>query len=168
MYDPVANTWTKMAELNEERSHHHASVLLPDGSVYVGGGENNGSPSSHNKTYRIYRPPYMFWTSRPQITSSPSVIYYDTAFNVSYTGAGITKVRLIRLGAATHSYDQNTRMLDVNFNEVTEGTLRVAAPANGHVAPPGYYLLFVAQDRITGDGGAFPSEGKFVRLEVAP
>jgi hypothetical protein len=41
-----------------------------------------------------------------------------------------------------------------------EYTLRVAAPANGNVAPPGHYMLAVAK----GTNGSLPSESVIVRV----
>lgn len=73
--------------------------------------------------------------------------------------AQVTKVRLIRTGAATHSFDHNQRVLELRFT-AGGGTVTIAAPANAHIAPPGYYLLFIA----TGENGSLPSEVKFIRL----
>ena len=37
--------------------------------------------------------------------------------------------------------------------------LKVTAPANPNVAPPGYYMLFIV------DGNGVPSEAEFIQLE---
>jgi hypothetical protein len=49
---------------------------------------------------------------------------------------------LIRTGAVTHFFDQNTRFVPVTFQPSTGG-LTLTAPANGLAAPPGYYMLFL-------------------------
>ncbi|MCA1613736.1 MAG: hypothetical protein LC800_06215, partial [Acidobacteria bacterium] len=38
LYDPVLDTWTEVAEMNERRTYHSASLLLPDGQVLAMGG----------------------------------------------------------------------------------------------------------------------------------
>jgi len=51
-------------------------------------------------------------------------------------------VVLIRLGAVTHFFDQNTRYVPLSFTQATGG-LTVTAPVDGRLAPPGYYMLFL-------------------------
>lgn len=85
---------------------------------------------------------------------------------MSVAASSVTAVRLIRPGAVTHSFDQDQRMLELEYTVLDSDTIRVKAPQNGNVAPPGYYMLFVA----TGTNGALPSEGKFilVRSYISP
>jgi hypothetical protein len=42
----------------------------------------------------------------------------------------------------THFFDQNTRFVALSFTPTTGG-LTVTAPANGNLAPPGLYMLFI-------------------------
>ena len=63
-------------------------------------------------------------------------------------GTGVDKVSLIRLGAVTHSFDQNQRFVNLVFSilpSLTQATqtLQVTPPANANDAPPGDYMLFV-------------------------
>lgn len=108
------------------------------------------------------QPPYFYGPDRPVISDpAPGVICYGRGYTVSTPqAASITKVRLIRLGAATHSFDQDTRSLELNFLVTGGNTIRVAAPGNGNEAPPGYYNLFIA----TGTNGDLPSLGRIVQL----
>jgi hypothetical protein len=73
--------------------------------------------------------------------------------------ANIRSVVLIRAGAPTHSFDMEQRLVGLTFN-AGKGGLKVLAPPNGNVAPPGYYLLFLL------DAKGVPSVGKFVRLRL--
>lgn len=89
------------------------------------------------------RPPYLFKGARPVITQAPAQIQYGTAFLVTTpNGATIASATLIRAGGVTHFFDQNTRFVPVAFQQ-TPGGLTVTAPANGNLAPPGYYMLFI-------------------------
>ena len=64
---------------------------------------------------------------------------------------------LIRPGATTHGFDENQRFLNLSFQTVPGG-IAVQAPANGNLAPPGYYMLFIL------NGNGVPSVARFVRL----
>jgi len=115
------------------------------------------------RTYQIFKPPYFYNSAiaRPTISNAPAVVYYNQGFNVSTPdAANVTAVRLIRPGSATHSFDQDQRLIELSFTVKDATTIRVAAPAHGNIAPPGYYMLFVA----VGPNGSVPSEGRFLRL----
>jgi hypothetical protein len=66
-------------------------------------------------------------------------------------------VVLVRAGAVTHAFDMEQRLVGLTFN-AAYGDLIVKAPANGNLAPPGYYLLFIVNDY------GVPSVAKFVHL----
>ncbi len=57
-------------------------------------------------------------------------------------GASIQSAALIAPAAVTHAFDENARYVPVNFT-VTAGGLNITAPANGNLAPPGPYMLFI-------------------------
>jgi hypothetical protein len=65
---------------------------------------------------------------------------------------------LIRTGAVTHFFDQNTRFVPVSFQQ-TSGGLTLTAPATSNLAPPGYYMLFVV------NSNGVPSIAPFVQLQ---
>jgi hypothetical protein len=70
----------------------------------------------------------------------------------------ISKVTLIRLGSVTHAFDANQRFLRLSFTRTTGG-LNVKAPANGNLAPPGHYMIFVV------NGTGVPSVGRVIRIK---
>lgn len=74
---------------------------------------------------------------------------------------------LVRLGAATHSFDHQTRYLPLSFSATSATRLRAVAPPTGHIGPPGYYMLFILRDRNPPqDLTKVPSVAKIVRLTV--
>ncbi|MEP0847399.1 MAG: DUF1929 domain-containing protein [Phycisphaerae bacterium] len=163
LYDPyipdAENRWREMNACSETaRPHHNVAILLPSGAVLSAGGDFPAEAAS----YEIYKPPYFFQGTRPAITSIPASAIYGTWFNVdvSVAASSVTAVRLIRPGAATHSFDQDQRMLELDFTVLDSDTIRVKAPQNGNAAPPGHYMLFVA----TGANGTLPSEGQFIMI----
>ena len=70
----------------------------------------------------------------------------------------ITTAVLIRTGAVTHFFDQNTRYVPVTFQQ-TAGGLTLSAPASANFAPPGYYMLFIV------NSSGIPSIAPFVQLQ---
>ncbi len=158
LWSPQTHVWTTMASMHTPREYHSTALLLPDGRVVVSGmGADFGSVPDE-KTAEFYSPPYLFKGARPVITQAPAQIQYGTNFFVSTPdGATIASATLIRTGAVTHFFDQGTRFVPVAFQQ-TSGGLTVTAPANGNLAPPGYYMLFI----INSNG--VPSVAPIVRV----
>ena len=154
MWNIFTHTWTTMASQTVGRFYHSSALLLPDGRVLSSGG---------NYTYQteIYSPPYLFRGARPTISSAPtSAAYGATVFVGTPDATSIQNVRLIRLGADTHAFDQNQRYLPINFTQATGG-LNVTAPANPNMAPPGHYMLFIL------NGQDVPSVAKIIQIGTA-
>ena len=116
IYDPAANTWTNMAPASVARGDHSGAVLLPDGRVIHAG---------PTLTADVYSPPYLFnpdgtLATRPGIASvsgpAAGVSQYGEAFQLtSKVAALIDSIRLIRLGAASHSWDMGQRSMLLDF-----------------------------------------------------
>ena len=160
IFNPVTETWTTMARMQTPRMYHGTSTLLPDGRVLVAGGGRVGFPDQLSA--EIYSPPYLFKGPRPVIATSPSAIQYASTFALETPdSAAVSKVTLLKLGATTHAFNQEQRFLNLPFT-VTDGThLGVTTPANGNLAPPGYYMLFIL------DANGIPSVAKIVQIAAA-
>jgi hypothetical protein len=157
LWNPDTEKWTTLAPMAIERLYHSVALLLPDGRVLVAGSGGSGTlPDERNA--EIFSPPYLFKGARPAITSAPSLVQYGRAFTVQTPdAASVAKVSLVRLGSVTHAFNQEQRFDFLSFSAVA-GSLTVTAPANGNLAPPGYYMLFL----INGNG--VPSVASMVRL----
>jgi hypothetical protein len=106
----------------------------------------------------LFSPPYLFKGPRPTITNAPTLVGYGTSFTVTTPNASnVAKVSLIGLGATTHAFDMGQRRLGLAFQRQT-GALTITAPANGNVAPPGYYMLFIL------NADSVPSVAKIVKV----
>ena len=149
-----------------ERLYHSVSLLLPDGTVWVAGG--NPVRGSYENHVEIYSPPYLFnpdgsAATRPTISSvSPGVIGYGTSFQVQTpNAANISSVVLMKLASTTHAFNMDQRLVGLNFT-AGSGMLAVTGPPNGNTAPPGYYMLFVLNN------SGVPSIAQFVQVSATP
>lgn len=135
------------------RGYHSAAILLPDGSVIVGGDPNGASTPNER-----YLPSY-FFKPRPAITSAPATVTHGAVFSVqTATPAAISEVILMRPGAVTHGFNHNQRYIGCVITGTTATAVSATAPPDGTIAPPGYYLLFVL------DHDRAPSTGVWIRL----
>lgn len=135
------------------RGYHSAAILLPDGSVIMGGDPNGGSTPNER-----YLPSYWF-KPRPVITASPATVAHGAGFSIqTSTPAAIAEVVLMRPGAVTHGFNQNQRYVGCTITGASATAMSVSAPPDGTIAPPGYYLLFIV------DHDHVPSLGAWIRL----
>ena len=149
-----------------ERLYHSVSLLLPDGTVWVAGG--NPVRGTYENQVEIYSPPYLFnpdgsAATRPTISSvSTGVVGYGASFQVQTpNAANISSVVLMKLGSTTHGFNMDQRMVGLNFT-IGSGMLTVTGPPNGNIAPPGYYMLFLLNN------SGVPSIAQFIQISATP
>lgn len=162
LYDPVTNTFESAGANAFPRLYHSGSLLLPDATVALLGG--NPVRGSYEQRIEIYSPAYLFnldgsAASRPSITGiSPGPYGNSSIFQVQTPDAAdVASVVLIRPGTPTHAFDMDQRLVGLSFS-AGPGVLDVTAPANGNIAPPGYYMLFLV------NSSGVPSVATFVQL----
>ena len=168
------------------RLYHSMAMLLPDASVFVVGGriwlnDPPGLPQIYPDSRlsgEIFYPPYLFegnqFAARPTIDGMTLSNVSNQALSTSTlqtfpvdvtTIVGtVKKVTLARPAAVTHHIDSDQRYIELEF---TGGTLpgqsqqiTVTAPSED-IAPPGFYMLFVLEDRA---GRLVPSIATFVQF----
>ena len=92
------------------------------------------------------------------ISNAPTAVSYGSRFRVLTPQAGaITRVSLVRLGAATHAFDENQRFQRLSFTADASG-LTVTAPGSRNRTPPGHYMLFIL------NGNDVPSVAWIIRI----
>ncbi|KAK1759757.1 copper radical oxidase [Echria macrotheca] len=69
----------------------------------------------------------------------------------------IRGVSWMRLGSVTHTRNMSQSIVFLKFTQ-NQATVKITAPATNIIAPPGYYLLFVLDDK------GVPSEGRIMRI----
>ena len=165
LYDPNTNTFTSAGANKFPRLYHSNALLLPDATVLLNGG--NPQRGNYERRQEVYSPAYLFNSdgspaNRPTISSvNPGAVRYGSTFQVVTADAGdISSAVLLRPGSPTHAFDQDQRFVGLSFT-ADSGVLNVAAPPNGNIAPPGYYMLFIL------NSAGVPSIATFVQLTAS-
>lgn len=158
IYDPETDTWRPAATAGVVRMYHSVALLLPDGRVVTAGGNPppyGGLPQwveqpNEELKLEVYSPPYLFAGTRPRIAAVQEQWHYGESVTVgSAEPDSIRWAELIRPGVTTHAFDNAQRLVDLPIRARRQGELDVDTPADGNIAPPGWYMLFlVNEDRI--------------------
>jgi hypothetical protein len=163
IWNPATETWTETAPIAAARNYHSTAILMPNGTVLVGGGGHTqglGGPGQFSA--QIYSPPYLFAGPRPTVTSAPAASTYSTNITVSTPdAASIGSVNLVSLGADTHQSDMAQHFVPLSFT-ANSGSLTVQTPANSALAPYGNYMLFIVNKK------GVPSIAAPLSLSTAP
>lgn len=169
--------WVALSNAKRVRTYHNTAILLPNGSVLVGGHSpinNSYGPGGDNSTqpvtgtnnlkdpsFEIFKPPYLFRGPRPTITSVQRGVAWGRSFSIGTPQAGeVEKVVLSRLPAVTHVIDADQRSVELKF-KASRNTLRAEVPSNPNLTPPGYYYLFILGDN---GEGLTPSNARIVKV----
>lgn len=161
MWNPHSKQFRRLATAATARLYHSVALLLPDATVLVGGGGAPGPLTNLNA--EIYYPPYLFDDAgnlAPRLKTGDfnTQQVYGSRVEVPFSGDGsVKKVALIRTGAVTHSFDMSQRYLESDFR-VEGDSVQVMMPNSPNIAPPGYYLLFLINER------GVPSVGRIISL----
>jgi hypothetical protein len=159
LYDPAADAWRRLADLAIAREYHAMPILVPDGRVFVVGGEGQPGNEPDQSIVEVFSPPYLSRGPRPAISalSATTLQRGDTlSFTIARTNAP-TRVVLVGASAQTHFMESGPgRYLSLAFTQQGD-RVDAAIPTEPALAIPGYYLLFALVDDI-------PSEGILVRV----
>lgn len=163
LYDPVADSWQRVADMVYFREYHAVTVLVPDGRVVTTAGTGGPAQPGISNDVEAFEPPYLFRGVRPRIDSiSTSDLQRGFPFTMAVSRTeSVTSVMLIGTMAVTHWVDGGIpRLLSLPFTQ-SGSTLTVGMPSDPIVAPTGYYIVFALVDDI-------PSEGVIVRVLGTP
>ncbi len=167
------DTWTVLPEMLSPRNYHSTAILLPDGRVWVGGGDfkfDESQQFEHNmNNMEIFSPGYLFDGDRPIISSCPSSISY-TGFYTLITDKPIDNVVLIKTGSTTHAFDMSQRAMFLEIELISEGEdiyeYKFYPPGDTNIMQQGIYMLFANRPKDASNSGLsyIPSVASFVLL----
>ncbi|KAF9302579.1 hypothetical protein BGZ74_005172 [Mortierella antarctica] len=169
IYDPAASLgqrFTEWVPSNIARMYHSVAMLLPDGSVFVTGSNQNSEVRIENvpfpTEYRVesFTPPYLTTDlARPEIVSKvPEKLAYGQKFEVTIDVKATDRYEpevtfmLGRKGFVTHSTHMSQRMTKLVATQVkqtgTRITYTVEAPPNANLMPPGPHYFHALNNGV--------------------
>lgn len=161
LYNPEKDEWTVLPEAGVVRNYHHVALLLPDGSIYVGGGNINSASGLINRRFEIeVFKPWYFCRSRPGLESVPESTNHGSSFSImSPDSRRIAKAVVVKCGTTTHNFDSDQRLVELPIQPGEKNDeLSVEVPNKKNLLISGYYLLFIL------DRENVPSLGKFIQI----
>lgn len=162
IWNHVTTQFTKTAVQSVPRTYHSVAILLPDATVFTGGGGLCGNCATNHFDAQVYSPPYLFnedgsLRGRPAITDAPGTVGVGTTFTATTNGP-VSEWSLIRHGSATHTVDTDQRRVPAQITGNNGNTYNVAVPGDAGVLLPGWYHLFAI------DAAGTPSVAKAVQV----
>lgn len=173
MWDPKTQTWTPLVPQTDGRTYHNTATLLPSGEVLIGGHAPIAtgyayqtdlgtkllglSRASADPTFQIYKPPYLFWGPRPEITGVDPQQKTNSLMKIGVANPGdVSSVVVSRNTADTHLIDSDQRTVGLPVVGRDGSSVTVKLP-DSDVTPAGPYMLFVNRQS---DKGEIPSVAK--------
>ena len=145
IWDPETGEWDYTVDEAQPRLYHSGSVLLADGTILSLGGGAAGSQTNYLDA-QIYQPPYLYGddgelADRPVITGAPDELNPGDTFTIQ-SDSTISKMTLVKNGAATHSFNMEARMINLDFTQNADGSIDVQLPENANEVTAGSWMLF--------------------------
>ncbi|KAI4601032.1 hypothetical protein KJ359_012219 [Pestalotiopsis sp. 9143b] len=177
LFNPYTKTWATLAKAAVARNYHSVSLLLPDGTVFSGGGGlcYVGAPGSSdaacNKAVdhadgQIFSPPYLFNSdntaaTRPVISSvSATAVKVGGNLSVTMSSTATVKFSLIRVGSATHSINSDQRRIPISTTTQSGTQYSFTLEKESGILLPGFYYLFALSSTGT------PSLAKTIQVTL--
>lgn len=160
LFDPATLKFTPLAGNVIPRNYHSVALLLPDATVFNGGGGLCGGCATNHFDGQIFTPPYLLSGARPIITSFSNAIVAVGGSFTATTNTAVTSWSLIRYGSVTHTI--NTDQRRIPLTPTAAGlTYTFKLPADSGVALPGYYMLFAL------NSAGIPSVAKTIKITIS-
>ncbi|KAF5027060.1 hypothetical protein F66182_829 [Fusarium sp. NRRL 66182] len=165
LYLPGSHTFIRQQKNTIPRTYHSMSLLLPDATVFNGGGGLCGSCKTNHFDAQIFTPNYLYDSSgnlaaRPRITAvSARTAKVGSTITIT-TGGAIRSASLIRYGTATHTVNTDQRRIPLTLTGAGTNRYSFRIPADSGIALPGYWMLFVMNT------GGVPSVASTIKVTI--
>ncbi len=164
IWDPSDNSLEQMDDQAMARLYHSSGLLLPDGSIWSGGG---GAPGPQiNTNVEFFNPDYLYdsdgnLAERPDITSAPKNIEAGSTFTITVDDTSdISMISAIRSGAMTHARNTDIRFVKLDFTIIDATTIEVTTP-NANIMGPGVWMTYLVDD------AGVPSVASIIGVDMA-
>jgi Ca2+-binding RTX toxin-like protein len=164
IWDPDTHAVTFGDSAAVARLYHSTTMLLPDASVLSLGGGAPGPLTNLNG--EIYNPGYLYdgdaLAERPVIVKAPTSIMPRGTFKITVDDpSDIDRLTFVKNGSVTHSFNMDTRFVELPFRVKANGVIKVDQPDNGNILTPGNWMLFAIDDN------GVPSVAKTVTVGIS-
>lgn len=148
LYLPQSNTFIAQQSNSIPRNYHTISILLPDATVFNGGGGLCGTCITNHFDAQIFTPNYLYDASgklatRPVIASTSSKTAKVGSSITFTTNSAISTASLIRYSTATHTVNTDQRRIPLALSEIGTNKYSFQIEKDPGIALPGYWMLFV-------------------------
>ncbi|KAF5315884.1 hypothetical protein D9611_004964 [Ephemerocybe angulata] len=140
------------------RLYHSVASLTPRGDIMIAGSNPNldRSEVAYGTEYRVewLSPPYV-QMNRPEIISTPKNLMFGSTVTIQAslpTDIQDIKVAIMDFGYVTHAVHANSRMVYLRATREGSNVVRIEAPPNGGVYPPGPGWLHVIVEGVPSKG----------------
>jgi hypothetical protein len=172
LYDPtkeVNQRMSIMANTTVARLYHSEAIVLLDGRVMISGsdptGDYGGVTGEFPEEFRVevFTPPYLLsGLPRPTFNIADKDWAYTGVYTFTVTSGSASGLVVSLLGSVVSTHGNSMGQRTLFPNVICAGnTCAVTAPPDPHVAPPGWYMMFILN-------GPTPSVGQFVRIGGDP
>jgi len=161
IYKSNDDVWKKMSKSNFRRNYHSTSLLLPDGRIFVAGGDAWNA--------QFFYPPYLFskdssgktiLAKRPKIEKLKKVITNrKKQIMLVDNSSDIEKISLISTGSTTHAQASELKYLSLDFTKTSKNEIKFSIPEDKNTLTDGTYLIFIVSS------SGIPSEGKITYIK---
>ncbi|KAF2150941.1 copper radical oxidase [Myriangium duriaei CBS 260.36] len=154
VWDPVTTKFVKWATGPTPRNYHSVALLMPNGTIFSGGGGLCGdSCTTNHEDGQLFSPPYLFNSDGVTLATRPviaSVSSKTPKVGGSYSitlGAKPTSTpsfSMIRIGSNTHTVNTDQRRVPLSNPTVSADglTYTFTLPSDTGVILPGYWYTF--------------------------
>ena len=160
IYKSNDDIWKKMSKTNFRRNYHSTSLLLPDGRIFVAGGDAWNA--------QFFYPPYLFardskgkmiFAKRPKIEKLEKIISNRSKQIMLVDNSDeIEKISLISTGSTTHAQASELKYLSLKFKIINKNKIEFEIPENKNNVTDGTYLVFIVSN------SGVPSVGKITYI----
>lgn len=160
LWNPNTKSWKQLVAGPTPRAYHSVSVLMPNGTVFNGGGGLCGNCGSSNHfDGQLFSPPYLFKSDgitpavRPTISKvSASTVGLGKSLQatISNPSGGSMTFSLIRMGSSTHTVNTDQRRVPVTPSSSSGSVYTLPIPSDVGVVTPGYWYLWAMSSGVPG------------------